>query len=74
MLVAHCAGRRPDDAVRSLPRPGDRTGYIWLAGETGVLRGVRTYLRKELDLPATAFKVVGHWQTGPQRRGSAAGR
>ncbi|WP_411558301.1 siderophore-interacting protein [Plantibacter sp. MPB07] len=36
-------------------------GYIWVAGETVALRDVRKYLRKELGLPATRFKVVGYW-------------
>ena len=36
-------------------------GYIWVAGETVALRDVRKYLRKELGLPATHFKVVGYW-------------
>ena len=36
-------------------------GYVWVAGETVALRDVRKYLRKELGLPATRFKVVGYW-------------
>lgn len=36
-------------------------GYIWVAGETVALRDVRKYLRRELGLPATHFKVVGYW-------------
>lgn len=36
-------------------------GYIWVAGETVALRDVRKYLRRELGLPATRFKVVGYW-------------
>lgn len=36
-------------------------GYIWVAGETVALRDVRKYLRKELGLPASQFKVVGYW-------------
>lgn len=37
------------------------SGYVWVAGETVALRDVRKYLRKELGLPATRFKVVGYW-------------
>jgi NADPH-dependent ferric siderophore reductase len=55
------APSRLEEIVRSLPRP-DGTGYVWVAGEAGALRGVRRYLRKELGLPATAFKAVGYWQ------------
>ncbi|WP_025156869.1 siderophore-interacting protein [Leifsonia aquatica] len=36
-------------------------GYVWVAGETVALRDARTYLRRELRLPATRFKVVGYW-------------
>lgn len=36
-------------------------GYVWVAGETVALRDVRKYLRRELGLPATRFKVVGYW-------------
>jgi NADPH-dependent ferric siderophore reductase len=49
-----------EEIVRSLPRP-DGVGYIWVAGESRTLRGVRKYLRKELGLPATAYKTVGYW-------------
>ncbi|MCW2287108.1 NADPH-dependent ferric siderophore reductase [Leucobacter luti] len=36
-------------------------GYIWVAGETIALRDARKYLRRELELPVTHFKVVGYW-------------
>jgi NADPH-dependent ferric siderophore reductase len=55
---------RLEEIVRSLPRPDTDArgaGYIWVAGETRVLRGVRTYLRRELGLPVTAYKAVGYW-------------
>jgi NADPH-dependent ferric siderophore reductase len=52
---------RLEDIVRSLPRPDGGTGYVWVAGETRVLRGVRKYLRRELGLPVTAYKAVGYW-------------
>lgn len=56
---------RLEEVVRSLPYPysgPEGTGYVWVAGEARALRGVRRYLRKELGLPATAFKAVGYWQ------------
>lgn len=50
------------DAVRSLPCPSaDGASYTWVAGETKTMRAVRSYFRKELRLPAGAFKVVGYW-------------
>jgi NADPH-dependent ferric siderophore reductase len=56
-------GRSPsrlEEIVRSLEHP-DGPGYVWVAGETKVLRGVRRHLRHELGLPATAYKAVGYW-------------
>ena len=57
---------RLEEIVRALPRP-DGTGYIWVAGETKVLRGVRKYLRRELGLPSSAYKTVGYWTDGAER-------
>ena len=51
---------RLEDVIGALPRPGS-DGYVWVAGESRALRGVRKYLRRELDLPATAYKTVGYW-------------
>lgn len=45
-----------DDDSADLPG-----GYVWVAGETKVLRAVRRHLRKELKLPAERYKVVGYW-------------
>lgn len=56
-------GRAPsrlDEIVRKLRLP-DGVGYVWVAGETAALRAVRRYLRHELRLPSTGFKVVGYW-------------
>jgi NADPH-dependent ferric siderophore reductase len=57
-------GDRPsrlEEVVRSLPRPDAPGGYVWVAGESRALRGVRRYLRRELGLPATRYKAVGYW-------------
>ena len=61
----HCASRL-EHVVRSLPRPGG-IGYVWVAGETRELRGVRRYLRRELGLPSTAYKTVGYWTDGADK-------
>jgi NADPH-dependent ferric siderophore reductase len=57
---------RLEQVVRSLPRPPG-IGYVWVAGETRELRGVRRYLRRELGLPSTAYKTVGYWTDGAER-------
>jgi NADPH-dependent ferric siderophore reductase len=52
---------RLEEVVRTLPRPDGVDGYVWVAGESRVLRGIRRYLRHELGLPATAYKSIGYW-------------
>ena len=56
---------RVEQIVRSLHRP-EGVGYIWVAGETRELRGVRRYLRRELGLPASAYKTMGYWTDGAE--------
>ena len=56
-------GRRPsclEDILRSSERPSG-AGYIWVAGEAKTMRGARRYLRHELKLPCTDYKIVGYW-------------
>ena len=53
------AGWRRSSA--SLPHPDAPGGYVWVAGESRALRGVRRYLRRELGLPASRYKAVGYW-------------
>ncbi len=51
---------RLEEIVRRAEFPAG-VGYIWVAGETHATRAVRRYLRHELGMPATAYKVVGYW-------------
>ncbi|PZF80287.1 siderophore-interacting protein [Jiangella anatolica] len=51
---------RLSGALRAAELPPG-TGYVWVAGETAVLRDARRYLRHELKLPPSAYKVVGYW-------------
>lgn len=51
---------RLEEIVRAVPRP-ESDGYVWVAGESKAVRGVRKHLRHELGLPATAYKAVGYW-------------
>lgn len=48
------------DVLRAAELPAG-AGYVWVAGETAVLRDARRYLRHELKLPPSAYKVVGYW-------------
>lgn len=54
------APSRIEQVVRGLERP-DGVGYVWVVGESRVLRGVRKHLRHELGLPASSYKVVAYW-------------
>ncbi|MEU7003183.1 siderophore-interacting protein [Nonomuraea sp. NPDC046570] len=54
------APSRLPEAVRRLALPGG-PGYIWVAGESLMLRGIRAYLRHELGLPGERYKVTGYW-------------
>ena len=49
--------------ARRCPDP-DGVGYVWVAGESRALRGVRRYLRHELGLPSSEYKAVGYWIDG----------
>lgn len=51
---------RIEEILRASELP-DGTGYVWVAGETKATRGVRKYLRHELRLAPSAYKVIGYW-------------
>lgn len=36
--------------------------YVWFAGEAGVARGVRKWLRHDLLRPASQYHVMGYWR------------
>ncbi len=59
-------GSAMEGVMRSLPKP-DADGYIWVAGESRALRGVRAYLRRTLALPPARYKVVGYWTADAER-------
>ncbi|KAM9866930.1 hypothetical protein ACIFOC_00251 [Leucobacter aridicollis] len=49
------------DAVRA-ERWQSGEPFCWFAGETGVLRPIRTYLRKERGLGRERVEVTGYWR------------
>lgn len=51
---------RLEEVLRSMELPGG-TGYIWVAGETKVLRGIRKYLRHTKKLTPGSYKLIGYW-------------
>lgn len=52
--------------VRAAPWPQGR-GYFWMAGEAGQMRGLRKYLRHELQLPTPSYDVMGYWRFDAER-------
>ncbi|MGK9146805.1 siderophore-interacting protein [Plantibacter flavus] len=55
-----------DEVVRDLAVP-EGVGYIWFAGETSVMRGVRKQLRHVRKLPNQAYKTIGYWTVDVER-------
>ena len=52
-----------DEAVRSLDIP-TMPCYIWGAGESRQMRGIRSYLQRELGIEASRMRVTGYWTRG----------
>ena len=38
--------------------------YAWLAGEAGVVKGLRRHLVQEVGLPRTSVAFMGYWREG----------
>ncbi|SOD59161.1 NADPH-dependent ferric siderophore reductase, contains FAD-binding and SIP domains [Streptomyces zhaozhouensis] len=51
---------RLDAVIRDLELP-EEPGYLWFAGETGVMRAVRKNLRHQRGLPNGSYSTVGYW-------------
>lgn len=39
-------------------------GYIWVVGETSVVRGIRRYLRNECQIAKDQLHITGYWRSG----------
>lgn len=48
-------------AARRWLRPGG-PGYVWFAGEAGLSREVRRWVRHDLGWPADSYDVIGYWR------------
>lgn len=51
-------------AVRSLSWPQDERVFVWLAGEAGVLKPLRRWVRDELRLDRCDYDITGYWKRG----------
>lgn len=49
-----------NEVVRSFPEPGG-PGYIWMAGETRIVRDARRYLRHERGVDRSRWALTGYW-------------
>ncbi|MDT0264745.1 siderophore-interacting protein [Streptomyces sp. DSM 44915] len=54
------APSRLDRLVAGLELP-EEPGYLWFAGETGVMRSIRKNLRHQRKLPNGSYTTVGYW-------------
>ncbi|WP_417581353.1 siderophore-interacting protein [Pelagibacterium sp.] len=54
------APSRLEEIVRSVPLPAT-PGYVWVAGEQKVVRGIRKFVRKELGFPPQRYELIGYW-------------
>ena len=54
------APSRMGEVMRAVPMP-TTPGYLWVAGEQKVVRGIRKFVRGELKLPAERYELVGYW-------------
>jgi NADPH-dependent ferric siderophore reductase len=70
-LTIHWTARRDggDDAQRLIALLGDHPwpsgeGYVWIAGESGVARSVRTHVIEALGHPREWTKAAGYWTQG----------
>ncbi|MGO1183621.1 MAG: siderophore-interacting protein [Micrococcaceae bacterium] len=63
--VAPGHGSALETALRTIPIPADLdTVYAFAAGETGTMKPIRRYLRRELGLPKKQVVVDGYWKRG----------
>ncbi|WP_067467933.1 siderophore-interacting protein [Actinomadura macra] len=52
------------DAVRQVEVPPGERVYVWLAGEAGVLKPLRRWVRDDLKLPRADYDITGYWKRG----------
>lgn len=54
-----------ETAVRAVPLPEDLTSlFVFAAGETGAMKPIRRYLRREVGLEKDQVAVDGYWKRG----------
>lgn len=51
-------------AVRTVQVPPGERVFVWLAGEAGVLKPLRRWVRDELRIPREDCGITGYWKRG----------
>lgn len=54
----------PDALLWDSPGEARREAYAWLAGEAGVITGLRRHLVRDLGLDRSSVAFMGYWRTG----------
>ncbi|MCH8613998.1 siderophore-interacting protein [Arsenicicoccus dermatophilus] len=54
----------PDELLWEEPEPGPGSHYAWLAGESSVVRELRTHLLGERGWPRQRVAFMGYWRRG----------
>ncbi|SEG92224.1 NADPH-dependent ferric siderophore reductase, contains FAD-binding and SIP domains [Saccharopolyspora kobensis] len=52
------------DAVQQLDVPVDVDVSAWVAGESGIVRGIRRHLRNDRGMDAKSVLAIGYWKYG----------
>lgn len=52
------------EAVQALDLPSDVDVSAWVAGESGIVRGIRRHLRNDRGMDAKSVLAVGYWKYG----------
>ncbi|MGV9409850.1 siderophore-interacting protein [Nocardia sp. NPDC003693] len=53
-----------EQALRTVKVPAGQRLYLWLAGESGVLRPLRRWVRTELTVGPKDYLIAGYWKRG----------
>jgi NADPH-dependent ferric siderophore reductase len=53
-----------EQALRALPLTGGPRTFVWIAGEAGVVKTLRRWVRQDLGLPRSDHLVTGYWKRG----------
>ncbi|MFB8279014.1 siderophore-interacting protein [Nocardia colli] len=53
-----------EKTLRALEVPAGERTYVWLAGESGVLKPLRRWVRSDLGIDPKDYLIAGYWKRG----------